>query len=67
MKLFFMDSNSQPANSTDVYTHRLADIVGTAIGLVTLTLPLFVIANYSSTNAPINPAPLTYNLKNKWR
>ncbi|MDM9383303.1 hypothetical protein QUB80_21665 [Chlorogloeopsis sp. ULAP01] len=60
-----MDSNSQSANSTDPYPHRLADIAGTAIALLTLTLPLFVIANFSSNNVPINQVPIVHNIKNK--
>jgi hypothetical protein len=56
-----MNSNSQSAN-TDTYSHRWADIVGTAIALLTLTVPVFVIANYSSTNLPYNQQPLTYKL-----
>ncbi|TAF09255.1 MAG: hypothetical protein EAZ77_05660 [Nostocales cyanobacterium] len=43
-----MNSNSQSANSPDTYSQRLADIVGTAIALVTLTLPVFIISHYSS-------------------
>ena len=45
--------------------HRLADIIGTVIGLLTLTLPLLVIANYSSANIPNTQPSLTYNLKQK--
>ncbi|OUL33685.1 hypothetical protein [Nostoc sp. 106C] len=59
-----MNSNSQSANN-DIYPHRLADIVGTAIALLTLTLPVFVIAHYSSTNVPNNQQPLSYNLPMK--
>lgn len=58
-----MNSNSQSANSTDTYSQRLADIVGTAIALLTLTLPVFVIAHYSSTNVQNNQQPLIQNLK----
>ncbi|WP_375515533.1 hypothetical protein [uncultured Nostoc sp.] len=58
-----MNSNSQSANSTDTYSQRLADIVGTAIALLTLTLPVFVIAHYSSTNVQINQQPLVQNFK----
>ncbi|MBN3925966.1 hypothetical protein [Nostoc sp. NMS4] len=58
-----MNSNSQSANSTDTYSQRLADIVGTAIALLTLTLPVFVIAHYSSTNVQNNQQPLVQNLK----
>ncbi|MBD2446592.1 hypothetical protein H6G76_05325 [Nostoc sp. FACHB-152] len=57
-----MNSNSQSANPTDTYSHRLADIVGTAIALLTLTLPVFVIAHYSSNQVPSNQQPLTYEL-----
>ena len=57
-----MNSNSQSAN-TDTYSQRLADIVGTAIALLTLTVPVFVIAHYSSTNVQINQQPLVQNLK----
>ncbi|MEH2245749.1 MAG: hypothetical protein V7K48_13475 [Nostoc sp.] len=57
-----MNSNSQSANA-DIYSQRLADIVGTAIALLTLTLPVFVIAHYSSTNVQNNQQPLVQNLK----
>ncbi|MEH2111422.1 hypothetical protein FD723_24575 [Nostoc sp. C052] len=58
-----MNSNSQSANSADTYSQRLADIVGTAIALLTLTLPVFVIAHYSSTNVQNNQQPLIQNLQ----
>ncbi|MBG1268447.1 hypothetical protein [Nostoc sp. WHI] len=58
-----MNSNSQPANSADTYSQRLADIVGTAIALLTLILPVFVIAHYSSTNVQNNQQPLIQNLQ----
>ena len=57
-----MNSNTPSANN-DTYSHRLADIVGTAIGLLTLTLPLFVIAHYSSSRVQNNPHSQTYNLQ----
>jgi hypothetical protein len=53
---FFMNSNSQSAN-VDTSSHRLADIVGTFIAILTLALPLFVIAHYSSNNAEVNQTP----------
>ncbi|MCC5604349.1 hypothetical protein [Nostoc favosum] len=58
-----MNSNSQSANSTDTYSQRLADIVGTAIALLTLILPVFVIAHYSSTDVQNNQQPLVQNFK----
>ncbi|MEH1842830.1 MAG: hypothetical protein V7L20_29860 [Nostoc sp.] len=58
-----MNLNSQSANSTDTYSQRLADIVGTAIALLTLTLPVFVIAHYSSNDVQNNQQPLVQNFK----
>jgi hypothetical protein len=43
-----MDSSSPSANSSDPHTHRWAEILGTLIALLTLTLPVFVIAHFSS-------------------
>ncbi|MTJ07471.1 MULTISPECIES: hypothetical protein [unclassified Anabaena] len=57
-----MNLNSQSANSPDTYSQRLADIVGTAIALITLTLPVFIIAYYSAPNVEINQPSLIYNL-----
>ncbi|MEA5505132.1 hypothetical protein VB735_18875 [Halotia wernerae UHCC 0503] len=57
-----MNSNSQSANPASTYSHRLADVMGTAIALLTLTLPVFVIAHYSSSNVPYNQPSLTYRL-----
>jgi hypothetical protein len=42
----------------------LADIVGTMIALITLILPVFIIAHYSSPNVENNQPSLTYNLSN---
>jgi len=52
-------NSSDPATSPERPTQRLADIVGTMIALVTLTLPLFVIAHYSSNSAEVLPQ-ITY-------
>ncbi|MBD2293904.1 hypothetical protein H6G06_10455 [Anabaena sphaerica FACHB-251] len=57
-----MNSNSQSANTPDTYSQRLADIVGTAIALVTLTLPVFIISHYSSPNVQNYQQNLTYHL-----
>lgn len=58
-----MNSDTQSVNSNDMYSHRLADIVGTVIGLLTLTLPLFIIAHYSSSNVQYQPQSITYQIK----
>ncbi|BAZ86304.1 hypothetical protein [Dolichospermum compactum] len=57
-----MNLNSPSANSSDTYSQRLADIVGTLIALITLTLPVFIIAHYSSVNLEKSQPSLTYNL-----
>ncbi|WP_246605506.1 hypothetical protein [Sphaerospermopsis torques-reginae] len=57
-----MNSNSQSANPPDTYSQRVADIVGTAIALVTLILPVFIISHYSSTDVPNPRQTLTYDL-----
>ncbi|MUH00172.1 hypothetical protein F7734_51050 [Scytonema sp. UIC 10036] len=58
-----MNSNSQSVNQSDTYSHRLADIVGTGIGLLTLTLPLFIIAHYSSNNIHTSPQPMMIRMQ----
>lgn len=58
-----MDSNSQSANTEELPSQRLADVVGTAIAMLTLTLPMFVIGHYSSSSLQGNRQPLTYNLQ----
>ena len=57
-----MNLNSPSANSSDTYSQRLADIVGTVIALITLTLPVFIIAHYSAPNVDKNQPPLSYHL-----
>ena len=42
-----MESGSQPASTTERSTHRFAELVGVVIALLTLTVPLVVIARYS--------------------
>jgi lipopolysaccharide/colanic/teichoic acid biosynthesis glycosyltransferase len=57
-----MNLNSQSANSSDTYSQRLADIVGTVIALITLILPVFIISHYSSANFENNQPSLSYTL-----
>ena len=58
-----MDSNSQSANTEELPSQRLADVVGTAIAMLTLTLPMIVIGHYSTSSVQGNRQPLTYNLQ----
>lgn len=53
-----MESSSRASSSVERTSHKLANhtlanLMGTVIGLLTLTVPLFAIAQFSS----INPQP----------
>ncbi|MBE9118438.1 hypothetical protein IQ249_21330 [Lusitaniella coriacea LEGE 07157] len=54
-----MESSESSANSAEPPSHRWARIVGTAIALLTLTVPTFAIAYYSlgSNNEALTPIP----------
>lgn len=43
-----MESSSSSKKETEPSAHRWNHIIGTVIAMVTLTLPVFVIAYYSS-------------------
>jgi hypothetical protein len=53
-----MDIVSRPHRASQQPDHRVANIVGTLIAVLTLTLPAFVILYYSQVNAK---APTDYN------
>ena len=57
-----MESGDPSASSADRPPQRLADFVGTAIALLTLTLPIWVIARYSPSSSietlPLRSYPL---------
>ena len=57
-----MNLNTQSADINDHPSHPVADVVGTIIAMLTLVLPLFVIAHYSSTNIE-NPNLQSMNYK----
>ncbi|HEY9873169.1 MAG TPA: hypothetical protein V6D12_07020 [Candidatus Obscuribacterales bacterium] len=46
-----MESSGPSAKSSDQVAHRWAEIWGTVIAIVTLTLPLFAIANFSASSS----------------
>ncbi|NEQ36085.1 MAG: hypothetical protein F6K40_07230 [Okeania sp. SIO3I5] len=51
-----MESDSQPPSySDDKPPQWITNILGTAIGLLTLTLPLLAIASYSHSNINVIP------------
>ncbi|MGB3239990.1 MAG: hypothetical protein WBB29_16960 [Geitlerinemataceae cyanobacterium] len=52
-----MESGSPSGSSPEGNPHTIAQLVGTLIALLTLTMPLFVIARYSASNtSPFSPA-----------
>ena len=57
-----MESSNPSANSSDKPPQRLADLLGTVIALVTLTLPLVAIARYSSNSIEVLPQ-VTYPIR----
>ncbi|HEY9834058.1 MAG TPA: hypothetical protein V6D26_26130 [Stenomitos sp.] len=48
-----MESSSPSANASDTHPYRWAEFMGAVIALLTLTLPLFVIAHYSSSGVDV--------------
>jgi len=63
-----MESSGPSANSSDPNPHRWAEILGTLIALLTLTLPLYVIAHYSSGSSADILQQTSYSLprSKKW-
>ncbi|NER78500.1 MAG: hypothetical protein F6K42_02780 [Leptolyngbya sp. SIO1D8] len=56
-----MESASSSENPPEPPSSRFAPVIGTVVGLLTLTLPLLAIAYYSSTNTQTPTLP-TYPL-----
>ncbi|MDY7016588.1 MAG: hypothetical protein SVX43_23935 [Cyanobacteriota bacterium] len=57
-----MESSGSPANASDPPNHRWARIIGTAIALLTLTVPTLAIARYSSpSDRPDSLLPNPYS------
>ena len=60
-----MESIGPSGNTTKAFKHRWAAVMGTVIALLTLILPLWVIAYYSSPNSNLPALPqTTYSLPN---
>lgn len=56
-------SSSQSVSASEKYSHRLADIVGTAIALLTLALPITAIAQFSDNSIQSSVQPISYELR----
>ncbi|MBW4540766.1 MAG: hypothetical protein KME43_16685 [Myxacorys chilensis ATA2-1-KO14] len=52
-----MQSGSPTTSSSGESAHRFANLIGSAIALVTLALPLLTIAYYTPNAAPPLPPP----------
>jgi len=62
-----MDSTGPSAKTSDPHPHRWAELMGAVIALLTLALPLFVIAHYSSSRADVlQQTPYSVQRSNKW-
>ncbi|BDA39764.1 hypothetical protein CPARK_000060400 [cyanobacterium endosymbiont of Braarudosphaera bigelowii] len=55
-----MESSSSSKKGTEPSAHRWTNIMGTVIAMITLTLPVFVIAYYSSNKADSPSSQLHY-------
>lgn len=52
-----MEISQRPGQAEDSPGHRWAGILGTGVAVVTLTLPLVMIASYSPFSSNAQPAP----------
>lgn len=52
-----MEVSQRPGQAEDSPGHRWAGILGTGVAVVTLTLPLVMIASYSPFSSNAQPAP----------
>ena len=56
-----MEISQRPGKAEDSPGHRWAGILGTGVAVVTLTLPIFMIASYSPFESNAQPAPERIN------
>ncbi len=52
-----MESSQRPHKGDDSPDHRWSEILGTLVALLTLTLPLVMIAHYSPMRSNAQPIP----------
>ncbi|MEL6501543.1 MAG: hypothetical protein AAFO76_02820 [Cyanobacteria bacterium J06607_15] len=52
-----MEVSQRPGQAEEPPGHRWAGILGTGVALVTLVLPLIMIASYSPSGSNAQPAP----------
>ena len=56
-----MEVSQRPGQAEDSPGHRWAGILGTLVAVVTLTLPVVMIASYSPSSSNAEPAPTTFD------
>ncbi|MGL6342353.1 MAG: hypothetical protein ACRC80_24805 [Waterburya sp.] len=56
-----MEVSQRPGKAEDSPGHRWAGILGTGVAVVTLTLPIIMIASYSPFSSNAQPVPTTIN------
>ena len=56
-----MEVSQRPGKADDSPGHRWAGILGTGVAVVTLTLPIFMIASYSPFESNAQPSPEQIN------
>ena len=54
-----MEVSQRPGQAEEPPGHRWAGILGTGVAIVTLTLPLVMIASYSPSESNAQPVPQT--------
>ena len=60
-----MEVSQRPGKAEDSPGHRWAGILGTGVAVVTLTLPIVMIASYSPFDSNAQPVPEKINLLQK--
>lgn len=58
-----MEVSQRPGKAEDSPGHRWAGILGTGVAVVTLTLPIFMIASYSPFESESNAQPAPEQVK----
>jgi hypothetical protein len=56
-----MEVSQGPGQVEDPPGHRWAGVLGTLVAVVTLTLPIVMIASYSPSSSNARPAPTTFD------
>ena len=56
-----MEVSQGPGQVEDPPGHRWAGILGTLVAVVTLTLPIMMIASYSPSSSNAEPAPTRFD------